>query len=697
MKSKSKIFIFFLLSASIFFSLNTLGIGQANVSRSPNLRSVSPRIAVDSAGNLHVVWAEYYSDTSGDAFYARYNIGTDVWEAPANLSNSRICHSAEYRPVGVAVDGSDNIYVVYVGNSGATHTIRLRIRSSGSWSSPFEVATADDEVDSARIDVDSSGNIFTTWWTINQGAVYSRARIGGSWEAVQRISPAGMRSKFPNIGVGNNAAFCVWNGLNATRYNIAYVRRDKSFNASWSASQFMAPTSSEGQETPDVEVDSSDNAQVVFSAVLAKGGLRAVRYARWTGSGFNAPITLSSSTLLHYPFLHVSGNNVYVCWQVGAWGYGSALRYNNRINGAWTGETSLPNSSGCSYTDVATSPSQNQVYYVWDDIGLNGGTWEVYCNMGETGPPPPPPPPPTGEPVALFSYSPASGSPPLTVTFDGSSSYDQDGTITAYSWNFGDGSSGSGRVVTHTYNSGGSFTARLTVTDNEGKTGSASHTVNVIQTIPNEPPIAEFSFSPNTGIYPLLVTFDASASRDPDGSIVQYSWDFGDGRTGSGRVVTHNYTRGGTFLIRLTVRDNSGGTATRSRTITVLTLQKPLNINWTTHADESLFQTRYVTEVTWERNPANDSLGVQVVLYRIYRKKISESDKAYRVIGEVTGDTYRYMDKDAGGNNIYAYTVSGLDNKGHESPLSGAAGFFSNPLLDKQPKGTERQGQILKF
>jgi fibronectin type 3 domain-containing protein len=129
----------------------------------------------------------------------------------------------------------------------------------------------------------------------------------------------------------------------------------------------------------------------------------------------------------------------------------------------------------------------------------------------------------------------------------------------------------------------------------------------------------------------------------------------------------------------------------------VLTLQKPLNINWTTHADESLFQTRYVTEVTWERNPANDALGVQIVLYRIYRKKISESDKAYRVIGEVTGDTYRYLDKDAGGNNIYSYTVTGLDNMGHESPLSGAAGFFSNPLLDKQPKGTERQGQILKF
>jgi hypothetical protein len=55
------------------------------------------------------------------------------------------------------------------------------------------------------------------------------------------------------------------------------------------------------------------------------------------------------------------------------------------------------------------------------------------------------------------------------------------------------------------------------------------------------------------------------------------------------------------------------------------------------------------------------------------------------------------MDKNAGGNNIYSYTITGLDNMGHESSLSGAAGFFSNPPLDKQPKGTERQGKVLKF
>jgi PKD repeat protein len=698
MKSIPRLFLFLLVFASIFFSLSTLGIGQANVSRSPSLRSLSPRITVDSAGNLHVVWAEYYSDTSGDAFYARYNISTDVWETPINLSNNRGCHSSEYRPVGIDVDGSDNIYVVYVHNAGTTHRLLLRVRSGGSWNSPFEVGTATDEIDSARIDVDPSGNIFTTCWTVNQGAVYSRARIGGSWEAWQRISPVGKRAKFPNIAVGNNNVFCCWQESGGPGYQIGYVRRNKSAGSSWSASAPVAPSSLK-QQVPDIEIDGNDVAHMVFTPLVVTGGTRIVVYTRWTGSSWTSPQTISSQTLLHYPSIYERGNNIYVCWQLGAWGYGSGVNFNNRINGAWTGLGAVPNSKGASFTDVATSPSQNQVYYVWDDLGgypTPGGTWEVYCNMGETGAPPPPPPP--GAPVALFSYSPTSGSPPLTVSFNGSASYDSDGTITAYSWNFGDGASGSGAVVTHTYNSAGVFTARLTVTDNDGKSDSTSHTVNVTgQTEPNEPPVAEFSFSPNTGIYPLQVTFDAAGSRDPDGSIVQYNWDFGDGRTGSGRVVTHTYTRGGTFLIRLTVRDNKGSTATRSKPITVLTLRPPLNINWSTHADESLFQTRYVTEVTWERNAANDALGVQVVLYRIYRKKTSEGNNAYRVIGEVAGDIYRFMDKDAGANNIYGYTVTGLDNAGHESPLSGAAGFFSDPLLNKPAKGTEKQGKVLKF
>jgi len=78
----------------------------------------------------------------------------------------------------------------------------------------------------------------------------------------------------------------------------------------------------------------------------------------------------------------------------------------------------------------------------------------------------------------------------------------------------------------------------------------------------NRPPTAVFEVTPATGDVVTVFTFDASASTD-DGTIVAYAWDFGDGTTGSGVVVTHRYASNGTFAVTLTVTDNGGldGTA----------------------------------------------------------------------------------------------------------------------------------------
>ena len=82
---------------------------------------------------------------------------------------------------------------------------------------------------------------------------------------------------------------------------------------------------------------------------------------------------------------------------------------------------------------------------------------------------------PTGSltPVANASATPSVGTAPLVVQFDGSSSFDQDGTIVSYNWNFGDGTTGTGVTASHTYGAG-SYTATLTVTDNTGLTSTTS-------------------------------------------------------------------------------------------------------------------------------------------------------------------------------------------------------------------------------
>jgi len=83
------------------------------------------------------------------------------------------------------------------------------------------------------------------------------------------------------------------------------------------------------------------------------------------------------------------------------------------------------------------------------------------------------------------------------------------------------------------------------------------------------PPTASFDFNPRSPIVNEEVTFNASKSNDPDGTIISYNWNFGDGKTATGRIVTHKYSSPGTYMVSLTVTDNDGLTDTETKEITV--------------------------------------------------------------------------------------------------------------------------------
>jgi PKD repeat protein len=86
---------------------------------------------------------------------------------------------------------------------------------------------------------------------------------------------------------------------------------------------------------------------------------------------------------------------------------------------------------------------------------------------------------------------------------------------------------------------------------------------------PNRSPSASFVATGAVGAAPLTVSFDASLSSDPDGSIVSYLWDFGTGGTGSGITTSHVYQEPGNYTARLTVTDDRGATATATAEIAV--------------------------------------------------------------------------------------------------------------------------------
>jgi PKD repeat protein len=96
---------------------------------------------------------------------------------------------------------------------------------------------------------------------------------------------------------------------------------------------------------------------------------------------------------------------------------------------------------------------------------------------------------PNQPPVAVASANPASGIAPLSVAFSSAGSYDPDGSIASYGWNFGDASTGTGPSPTHVYQNAGNYTAVLTVTDNRGATATASASITVTSNpgVPNAP------------------------------------------------------------------------------------------------------------------------------------------------------------------------------------------------------------------
>ena len=157
---------------------------------------------------------------------------------------------------------------------------------------------------------------------------------------------------------------------------------------------------------------------------------------------------------------------------------------------------------------------------------------------------------------------PDTGIEDISVTFDGTGSSDLDNDSLTYSWDFGDGSTGSGASPPHTYTWGESFTVTLTVTDGKGGNDSAISTITISEV--NDPPVA-VAGGPYSGTINQEITFDGSDSFDPDNQDgttendqnLSYSWDFGDTLAGTGVITTHSYSSTDSVTAKLTVSDGS--------------------------------------------------------------------------------------------------------------------------------------------
>jgi PKD repeat protein len=172
-------------------------------------------------------------------------------------------------------------------------------------------------------------------------------------------------------------------------------------------------------------------------------------------------------------------------------------------------------------------------------------------------------------PTADFVATPMRGAVPLFVSFDAVTSSDPDGAIVLHVWDLGDGTQGTGQQYRHTYEDLGIYDVKLTVFDNDGLSDESTLTIRVTEEGGGIPPEARFTVSSAMGFAPLTIDFDASSSDPKEGTITSFVWDFKDGASGNGALVSHTYSTSGVYWPELTVTNDGNLTATSIQRIVV--------------------------------------------------------------------------------------------------------------------------------
>jgi len=224
-------------------------------------------------------------------------------------------------------------------------------------------------------------------------------------------------------------------------------------------------------------------------------------------------------------------------------------------------------------TTKTIHPPQTQITHVFPAGWVYTVTLTVTDNDGATAtyaqPIPIPPEEQNQRPIAAFSFTPLNPNPGDAVTFDAAGSYDPDGYIRTYYWDFDSNGivdkTETQPTTSHRFTGCGAKRVTLRVVDDKGASVVKTETIHV-----NCPSRAQFSWTPLVPQLQDEVQFDARSSSDPDGQIVSYVWDFGDGSpTESGAQVTHAYAEAKRYTVTLTVTDDKGLSGEARHTVRV--------------------------------------------------------------------------------------------------------------------------------
>ena len=300
----------------------------------------------------------------------------------------------------------------------------------------------------------------------------------------------------------------------------------------------------------------------------ATSGARTIRLRITNGAGATATATQSltvtnrapepSFTATPNPVL--SGSNTVLSASASKDPDGTIAKYEWDLDGNGTYEINGGSTSSTTRS-FATAGDRTIGLRVTDNQGATATTTRVLTVSNRA-------------PTASFTVSPSSVATGTSTTLNAGGSSDPDGTIAKYEWDFDNNGTYDATTTTSStttsYATAGNRTIALRVTDNLGATATTTRTV----TVTNRAPTAVFTTAPSPALAGATITFDASGSTDPDGTIAKYEWDFDNNGTyevngGTSATTAKSFSPAGDRTIRLRVTDNNGAVTIDTETLGV--------------------------------------------------------------------------------------------------------------------------------
>ena len=516
-------------------------------------------VRFDYSGTAYI----FYHVAPNFAKLARYD-GEKV-EILGNASNSG---RKTWTPCMV-ISRDGKIHMVWaeaVTRASSEYYIMYRTFQDKTWSDVVQIAKlsmpgvpgskhAPPKVDNLRIGVDSNDNLFIAFYDQTRSRCKFISKYGDVVTQEGWPSQIGVRMKFPDIAVTDDYIHVVWqHGLaGSDSYTNMWAKRENKVGGKWLPMVDLKqgrnyPRSS---HTPLVTLDDKENPHFIYMDD-GDGPGREILYKYWTGTALSDREFLSPNrgwwsnnciAMFNEDNGFLSGHMVT-----------RAIYCDWKVNGDWTGVKLIENTQGADneWSDLSKDGKVAIVSYTnnWNSV------WVVTSSKLIT----------NESPKAVISIDKDLIYWNDEVRFDSVGSKDPDGTIVKYEWRIiEDNVTKQGPIVHYRFNNSfGTVKVKLTVTDDNGGTGSATKAIQV-------QPLHPVIFTDASEIFwQETLVFKGHNSSDASGTIVKYQWDFADGTTAEGIQVSHKFANTyGDLPVKLTVTNNKNVSASATKIIKV--------------------------------------------------------------------------------------------------------------------------------